>query len=457
MAIRSRTFPGGYAFRRFAGRPEDSLVEAPLPSKALLPLRSAAGADLPALVKTRETVKAGQAIARDEASGALVMATVSGQVEELKPAAWLGGKTNVATIIADGSPDWLPLEGHTPDWRHATAEALRGLIARAGAAALPASASRLVVQAAEDEPYNPSPAVLVKAWGLEALVEGLGILSRALPGAALHLAFRRDRRALAARVEGAARKAGLEVRLFTVSGKYPQAHPAVLAPTLFGKGLEAGTAVFDLQTVLQVRDAVVLGKPAIERVVALAGTGFAARPHLRVRVGFPAGELAQPYLRAGRESRLVINSLLGGAALAAQAPLPPQASVLVAVPENKEGELLSFASPGFASDSRSLTFAASLLPFAKRTDTNLHGEGRACISCGFCEDVCPARILPQILHRYVKKNVIDETLVRFRIFRCIDCNLCSYVCTSKIPLARLMREGKEKLAKEGLAPREVGA
>jgi Na+-transporting NADH:ubiquinone oxidoreductase subunit NqrA len=153
----------------------------------------------------------------------------------------------------------------------------------------------------------------------------------------------------------------------------------------------------------------------------------------------------------------VLNSLIAGAAAAPEAPLPAQASVLIAVAENREGGFLSFAAPGLASDSRSLTFAAGLLPLPKKPDTNLHGEHRACISCGFCEDVCPVRILPNILHRYVQKNVIDETLVRFQIFRCIDCNLCSYVCTSKIPLARLMREGKEKLAKEGLAPREVGA
>jgi len=47
--------------------------------------------------------------------------------------------------------------------------------------------------------------------------------------------------------------------------------------------------------------------------------------------------------------------------------------------------------------------------------------------------------------------------VRFQIFRCIDCNLCSYVCTSKIPLGRLLREGKEKLRREGLGPREASS
>jgi Na(+)-translocating NADH:ubiquinone oxidoreductase A subunit len=451
MAIRYKSFPGGYAFKRFAGRPEDTLIEASLSARVRLPLRGPDGADLPALVKSGEQVKAGQALARGP-SGA-VLATLSGRVEELKAASWLGGKTRVATIAGDGSADWTVLANRPADWRDAGPEALLELARASGAAALPAQAAHLVVQAAEDEPHNPNPEVLVEAWGLEALLEGLAILSRAFPRAGLHLALHRRRRGLAARIEKAAGRQGLSLQAYGLPGKYPAAHPAILVPALLGRTGGRQAAVLDLQALLHLRDAVVLGKPMLERVVALAGTVFTRRPHLRARIGTPLGELVQPYARAGRESRLVLNSLIGGAAAAPEAPLPAQASVLIAVPENREGGLLSFAIPGLASDSRSLTFAAGLLPLPKKADTNLHGEHRACISCGFCEDVCPARILPNILHRYVQKNVIGETLVRFQIFRCIDCNLCSYVCTSKIPLARLMREGKEKLAREGLAPR----
>jgi len=461
MAIPYKSFPGGYAFKRFAGRPEDTLVEAPLPAKVRLPLRGADGADLPVLVKSGEQVKAGQALARGP-SGA-VLATLSGRIEELKAAPWLGGKTRVATIAGDGSADWAALPGRPADWRAASPEALLELARVSGAAALPARAADLVVQAAEDEPHNPNPEVLLEAWGLEALLEGLAILNKAFPGARLHLALHRRRRGLAARILEAAGRKGLSLQAYALAGKYPAAHRAILVPALLGRGGEAQAAVLDLQTILHLRDAVVLGKPMLERVVALAGTGFTRRPHLRARIGAPLGELVRPYARPGQESRLVLNSLLAGTAAAAEAPLPAEASVLIAVAENREGGFLSFAIPGLSSDSRSLTFAAGLLPLPKKADTNLHGEHRACISCGFCEQVCPARILPNILHRYVQKNVIDETLVRFQIFRCIDCNLCSYVCTSKIPLARLMREGKEKLAREGLAPlgglgpREAGA
>jgi Na(+)-translocating NADH:ubiquinone oxidoreductase A subunit len=458
MAIKNKSFPGGYRFRRFAGQPEPSLADAGIPERVTLPLRSAQGVELASLVKTGSAVKAGQIIARDDNSGELLRVTVSGVVEELKPAPWLGGKTKVATVASDGSAEWVPLPGHSAQWRAMKPEALRELINLSGAATLPGRLADLLVEAAGAEAYNPDLELLFRAWGLDAFVEGLAILARALPRCRLHLVLGQGRLALLRRVAEAAQVLGLEPGLHTVSPKYPQADPRLLVPTVLGSAASPASLVLGVQTIFHVREAVVAGKPLLERIVALAGTGFARRPHLRARIGAPVAKLLQGYMRADRPSRLLLNSLMSGAALSdPAAPLSSDASVLIALPENAEGELLSFAAPGFRSDSFTVTFAANLLPLTRLADTNLHGEHRACISCGFCAEVCPVRILPNILHRYVQRNVIDETLVRYQIFRCIDCNLCSYVCTSKIPLSRLLLEGKEKLRREGLEPKEVQA
>ena len=59
-------------------------------------------------------------------------------------------------------------------------------------------------------------------------------------------------------------------------------------------------------------------------------------------------------------------------------------------------------------------------------------------------------VLPNLLHPYIERNLLDEILLRYNIFHCIDCNLCTYVCPSKIPVARLIREGKERLRAEGM-------
>ena len=58
--------------------------------------------------------------------------------------------------------------------------------------------------------------------------------------------------------------------------------------------------------------------------------------------------------------------------------------------------------------------------------------------------------MPHLIFHYVQKDIVDETLLNFKIFNCIECNLCSYVCPSKIPLAEYIKQGKKKLTAEGI-------
>ena len=88
----------------------------------------------------------------------------------------------------------------------------------------------------------------------------------------------------------------------------------------------------------------------------------------------------------------------------------------------------------------------------KKCGTNVHGELRPCVFCSFCEDVCPAGIIPHLLYHHVENDVIDETLLKYKVFNCVECNLCSYVCPSKIPVAQSIKEGKARLLEEGLEP-----
>jgi len=65
-------------------------------------------------------------------------------------------------------------------------------------------------------------------------------------------------------------------------------------------------------------------------------------------------------------------------------------------------------------------------------------------------------IIPHLLFHYIEKDVIDETLLKYKIFNCVECNLCSYVCPSKIPIAQFIKEGKSKLNDEGFEPSVPG-
>ena len=148
---------------------------------------------------------------------------------------------------------------------------------------------------------------------------------------------------------------------------------------------------------------------------------------------------------------MVLNSLLTGFQLNdINLPIDRTFSHIIAIPEKREREFLSFMRPGKTRDSYTRAFLAEMLPWVKRTpDTNKHGEERPCISCGFCERACPVKIIPHLLAKYVQRNLIDETIMNYGIFNCIECGLCSYVCPSKISLMKIIKEGQDKLTMQG--------
>jgi Na(+)-translocating NADH:ubiquinone oxidoreductase A subunit len=306
-----------------------------------------------------------------------------------------------------------------------------------------------------DEPLSPRPVALLGAEGAGRLAEGLAILKKTLPAATVHVALDRSNRALLNQLHGAE-----GIHLHSLPGRYPQHQEEVLLPMVIGgedrfryPAIHSGVLVLDLQGVLQVQEAVIQGRPLMERVIALSGPGFKENLHVRARIGTPIREIVTPYLKDG-PVRIVSESVMSGETVDdLEIPLGIRATQLIALPLEAR-EILGWARPGFLKDSISRTFVANFVPASRTADTNLHGEHRPCISCTFCDQVCPVGILPHLLHRFVQRGIIDESLPRYRVQDCIGCNLCSYVCPCKIPIAALLAEGQKKAVAEGLVTRE---
>jgi len=512
MRIRNKTFAGGHRFLGFAGQPRPRVLPPRIPERVAVILAAPGLDELPLRVEDGDAVAAGQILARDDTAVCTpVLSPVSGLVETSASIPTTRGPAKALLIRADGSRECKAVRGAAQQWWDLDPRELEELLYRSGAAALspqgiptrfassvlaPQDVRHLVVLEAHDEVFNPDLSAILgerepegvpdrsgrAPRGSAEAAQGLAILARIMPQARLHLVFGRPLkdamcclgRACEAAAEGSLGSAAGEipaqgrlgtVDLVAVSPKYPAHHEAVLLPAVLDTALpygssaaEQGVVTLDLQGLLQVFDAVTRGLPVVERIVALGGAGFARPLHVRTRLGTPVGELVSEYLDRAVEERLVLNSALNGAALSDPAiPVDLSFRTILALPEEREEPLLPFARPGFRSDSYSRTFAALAVPFAKSADTNLHGEHRPCIACGYCEEVCPVRILPYLLHRYIHRDIIDENLVRFEIFKCIDCGLCSYVCTSKIPLATQIKEGKDRLKAEGLEPASLDA
>lgn len=421
------------------------------------------GAALLPTVRKGTQVEAGQIIARAAGTiAATLVATVSGNVDDIRT---VDGVSESITIRADGSPRHGRIEKSGPDAASGAPETIERIISQSGIAGIPTRFNTAAIGAADVEHviingvgadvYNPSMAVIAGSR-LADLASAVRILRMIYPSAGFSVAFDTRSRPLLRELRTALPER--EIAFHLLKPKFPQQREEMLLPVVLGKpvphgrrALDCGVLVLGVQTALAINDAVVLGKPAIDRIVALAGPGFMRNIHVRARIGTPISDIVDARLGSPGPFRLVEHSLLTGRTIAqpAAVSIGQETDTIIAVPEKEEGGFLPFATPGLRKDSYSLTFGARFLPLAKDVDTNVHGEERPCISCGFCDAVCPARILPSLLHRYVKRSIADPAMVRYGINRCIDCNLCTYVCTSKIDVALLLRQGKARLAGEG--------
>ncbi|MCM8804562.1 MAG: 4Fe-4S dicluster domain-containing protein [Candidatus Omnitrophica bacterium] len=466
-----KTFKGGYKFVNFTGQPQDKLIELGAPKEVLIPLRQGFGNEVMPIVKVGDEVKAGQIIGRDDESiSSPIHSSITGKVKEIIKKNYFRREVTFIVIEGDTSSEWLKLDISEKDWRLCTEEELEKKLYLSGVTRLgtcgiptrykssiisPNEVEYLFVHGIGSEPYNILPKTLLSGKKLFHFIEGIQILKKILPKAKIYLCLSNKEKKLSEEIE----KLTYDFDWFELAllePKYPQGYDEMLVPTILGKSFPYGYSAanigiisLNIRAILHVYEAIVENKPFIDRIIALSGPGFKENPHIKVRIGTPLQEIIKNYLVSETRVRVILNSLMTGHLLNDYSlPVDSTFSHIIAIPENTTRELFSFLRPGLHSYSYSNTFL-TLKRFSKRPDTNIHGEERPCISCSWCEEVCPVGIIPHLLSKMVKKNMIDERLMKYGIFNCIGCNLCSFVCPSKIPLAKNIKDGQEKLIVHG--------
>ena len=471
-----KTFRGGYRFAEFQGQPDDVLEEISIPTQVRIPLVQGFGSEVDCLVKVGDKVSAGQIIARnDQNVSSPIHATVNGVVSEVKKTHYLGQNCLMVTIKSDGRSEYQKISGASANWQQLSPENIEEILYSSGVTALgyegiptrfnssiiqPNDVENIIVHMLNSDPYNVSPTALFRNRKIQDLLDGIDILHKIMPKAKVFVATSSEYKNVIGELEKSATKYNW-LKLLYLKSKYPQSYEAMLVKAVLGQdfpyGYSAaniGTIILDFQAVLQAYEAVVEGKPLIERTIALCGSALKSPLHVKVRTGTSLSEVAGKRIKAGVNPRFILNNLLMGKALTDLAsPIDRTYSQIIAIPENTNRKFLAFIRPGFRSDSYSRTFMSKYLPVAtKIVDTNKNGEDRPCISCNYCEEVCPVNIIPHILSKYVQRDMIDETLANLHIFDCIQCGLCSYVCPSKISLAQHIKEGMDSLTEQGCSP-----
>lgn len=465
-----KTFKGGHYFGRFEGTPSTPFEDAPLPERVTVPLRQGFRDEAACLVSAGDAVKTGQIIARsDELICSPVHAPVSGTVvavdEGAHPAD--GRTTTLVAIEADGLDEWelldLP-EGSHEKW----GEELGRVLYESGATALgqagfptayhsslvdPDAIDTIVVNAVETEPYlEASTALLYEEF--DKFISGLRILRTAVGNVEVHVGLGHDRGRL---FEELVHRLGYYdwIHLHPLLPKYPQGVDDVLIKAILHREVPAGerptsigVVVSDVHQAVAAYDAVLEGKPYVERALTIGGSAFGRPANARVRVGTPATELLKPYEHTP-PARLILGGPLRGRSVSdSDAPITRETGALVGLREPTR-KLFGSLRPLWRADSYT-NVAAPMPDGAKRATSGANGERRPCVRCGDCVDVCPQNLFPVRLAEAAERGEL-MTARDLGLDACIECGLCSYVCPSKIPLLEQIRLGRRMAREEELA------
>jgi electron transport complex protein RnfC len=79
------------------------------------------------------------------------------------------------------------------------------------------------------------------------------------------------------------------------------------------------------------------------------------------------------------------------------------------------------------------------------------GSDNACVNCGECVRICPAKMPVNMLIRYLENGRFEEAAQGYDLLSCIECGLCSYACIVRIPIFQYIMLGKQEIARIGSA------
>lgn len=269
----------------------------------------------------------------------------------------------------------------------------------------------------------------------------------------IYLVIPRTRSAFAAQVRERLRGYAW-VKVVEVPRTYPFDDFTLLARRLGLK--KGGGPVWAVTTagVLAVDRALTLSQPCTVRIVSIGGSAVESPMHLKAMPGYPLADIVTPRVSGG-PCRILSGGVLTGRVLGPEIRgLDVECAGLTVLPEQTERELLGFARPGISRRSHSRGFLSVLRPgLVEKMTTALRGEHRPCVACNFCDEVCPAEIMPYLIHKLLYQDELEE-VEAMRIDLCIECGLCAHVCPSKIDLLEEIVTAKTRIENE-LRPEEV--
>ncbi|MFT6329716.1 MAG: electron transport complex protein RnfC [Bermanella sp.] len=398
-----------------------------------VPVKQHIGLEGKLLVSEGDKVLKGQTLTTSEAPFSVpVHAPTSGTVTKIANhvSAHPSGIPELTVIIdADGQDTWIELDP-VPDYAKASKSELIERICDAGISGMGGAGfpthiktnnskplEFLIINGIECEPYISSDDRLMRehAWQIR---QGIDILVHILQPKQVIVAVE-DNKPEALETMSIACQQKINYQVVSVPTKYPAGGEKQLIQVLTsrevpanGLPIDVACIMYNVATCYAIADAIVEGKPLIERVVTLTGQGFKSPKNVWARLGTPIQSLLiyGDYDESQQSSpRFIMGGPMMGFTMTSVLTPIVKISNCILVPADDE------------------------LPNPE--------DERACIRCSACSDVCPASLLPQQLFWYSKAKELEKA-EEYNLFDCIECGACAYVCPSEIPLVHYYRQAK---------------
>ena len=428
------TFKGGIHpddGKRFS---KDQAVKPLLPKGDMVyPLSQHIGAPANPVVKKGDHVLKGQLIA--DAGGfvsAPVYSSVSGTVKGLEqrfnPT---GTKVECIVIENDGEYSEAEYEPVKP-LDELSREEILEMIARAGIVGMggagfptrvklspkePDKIDYIIANCAECEPYITADYRRMLE-NTKDLVSGMRVVLSLFPNAKGIFAVEDNKKDCIEKLnQVVANEPRMDVKALMT--KYPQGAERQLIYAVTKRAInssmlpaDAGCIVDNVETLIAIHNAVINGRPLIERVVTVSGDAVETPGNFRVLLGTNHRELIEAAGGFKTEPEKLISGgpMMGFAMVTLDAPVTKTSSSILAFKEDV---------------------------VAKNPET-------ACINCGRCVEVCPSRIIPSRLADYARRQD-EESFVAMNGLECVECGSCSYVCPAKRQLKQAIG-GMRKIA-----------
>ncbi|HCA76278.1 MAG TPA: electron transport complex subunit RsxC [Alteromonas sp.] len=431
------TFPGGvHPDGRKHLSNQTAINILPLPKQLVIPVKQHIGTAGACLVSVGDKVLKGQTLTSSPHPFSVpVHAPTSGLVTaiEERTTAHPSGLPELCVVIeADGNDTWTELKP-IADYQQQTKSSLISAICEAGIAGMGGagfpthikSTARkkvefLVINGVECEPYITADDRLMRefAWQIR---QGIDILSHLIEPKVVIIAIE-DNKPEAFKAMQQVCTDTPAIRVVQIPTKYPAGGEKQLIQVLTGRevprtGLPAdiGVMMFNVGTCYAIADAILHGKPLIQRVVTVTGEAVQKPQNVWALIGTPIEHLlsqAQYQLKKQKAPTVIMG-----------------------------GPMMGFTLPTVEVPAVKITNC--LLVPAKK-ELNLSQRELACIRCSACADACPVSLLPQQMYWHSKALELDKA-EEYNLFDCIECGACAYVCPSEIPLVHYYRKAKAQI------------